>query len=454
MTHSPNYHCGELSADTEDFCCLETPNNVAANRKHPFPDTHPALQLPPGVLDPYQLLYLRRDAKKHEIRNAYKRLSLLHHPARRNGNESQFIAIAAAYETLSCHETRKKLDEVLFANHQLNIVEHSSEHQLRTADQSLLSQDHQGTEEGDTVVSFTQIADNNLLTKNEHNVTSTADFCSVCGMNSDHDGHLHHIRNPMKHNVSNVANGLGSPLKSTTSPSAASFVPTLLNPTSSSASTTNDDVRHYSKVATDRLFGGPLQLMYRARRWQPFTDPYVLFHCIFGSSLGRKSIRSPNDYNTQTDWKDPIVRTRISHSHFNRSIHQTETLSDGTIVNKDSKVSHYDYRSFIRTVTRFQDPYTGHTRTTVHVISRDLLESEQDGDQHNDAKHSICYQAIVNLLTVSHTKPVTKNTICCIDNDQAIEATEGMEDDDDDDGWFLSSTSCPLLFMPSCCVEQ
>lgn len=60
---------------------------------------------------------------------------------------------------------------------------------------------------------------------------------------------------------------------------------TLLS-SNSSTSTTLDDTQHYSREVTEYLFGGPLQLMYRARRFEAFTDPYVLFEQVFGSSLG------------------------------------------------------------------------------------------------------------------------------------------------------------------------
>jgi hypothetical protein len=42
---------------------------------------------------------------------------------------------------------------------------------------------------------------------------------------------------------------------------------------------------HYTENETNRLFGGPLQLLFRARRWKPFTDPYLVFAQVFGSNV-------------------------------------------------------------------------------------------------------------------------------------------------------------------------
>jgi hypothetical protein len=42
---------------------------------------------------------------------------------------------------------------------------------------------------------------------------------------------------------------------------------------------------HYTENETNRLFGGPLKLMFRARRWKPFTDPYSVFAQVFGTKV-------------------------------------------------------------------------------------------------------------------------------------------------------------------------
>jgi hypothetical protein len=53
----------------------------------------------------------------------------------------------------------------------------------------------------------------------------------------------------------------------------------------SSSSTTPADTHHYSHEVSELLFGGPLKLMHQARRFEGFTDPYVIFERVFGSSL-------------------------------------------------------------------------------------------------------------------------------------------------------------------------
>jgi len=52
-----------------------------------------------------------------------------------------------------------------------------------------------------------------------------------------------------------------------------------------SCSTEEMDHVHYTQDETDRLFGGPFSLLYRARQFKAFMDPYQFFDRIFGSSL-------------------------------------------------------------------------------------------------------------------------------------------------------------------------
>jgi curved DNA-binding protein CbpA len=51
--------------------------------------------------------------------------------------------------------------------------------------------------------------------------------------------------------------------------------------TSSGTSAEAADVIHYTSTETNRLFGGPLAILYQSRRYRYFTDPYILFAQVF-----------------------------------------------------------------------------------------------------------------------------------------------------------------------------
>ena len=64
----------------------------------------------------YEILELSREAKPIEIKKAYRRLALKHHPDRNNGSTDsteKFKAIGEAYETLSDTSLRSQYDESL-----------------------------------------------------------------------------------------------------------------------------------------------------------------------------------------------------------------------------------------------------------------------------------------------------------------------------------------------------
>ena len=65
--------------------------------------------------DYYKLLGVRRNASKHEIKKAFKKLSLKYHPDKNKDNpekaKEKFIKIANAYEVLSDDEKRKIYDQ-------------------------------------------------------------------------------------------------------------------------------------------------------------------------------------------------------------------------------------------------------------------------------------------------------------------------------------------------------
>lgn len=74
-------------------------------------------QVTPPPINPYDILHLRRDATTSEIRKAFRRLGLLHHPGRAYADKDHqnlriqlFDLLAAAYETLVNKEARRRYD--------------------------------------------------------------------------------------------------------------------------------------------------------------------------------------------------------------------------------------------------------------------------------------------------------------------------------------------------------
>jgi hypothetical protein len=167
-----------------------------------------------------------------------------------------------------------------------------------------------------------------------------------------------------------------------------------MNSTVNTVNTTEEECRHYTSNETNRLFGGKhMELMYRARRWKPFTDPYKIFEKVFASSLGNgSSIKdnilvpppgSASANSTTTTWTSPWTSV----------VGNTETIVDHgncTVVSKNTRTvvqdvsGHPRRRILTRTVTRITDPETGLSRTTVTVTS--TLDEDDDDEKNDNAK--------------------------------------------------------------------
>jgi DnaJ-class molecular chaperone len=58
----------------------------------------------------YSILNINKTATIDDIKKSYRRLALIYHPDKPNGNKEEFIKICSAYEILSNYELRKKYD--------------------------------------------------------------------------------------------------------------------------------------------------------------------------------------------------------------------------------------------------------------------------------------------------------------------------------------------------------
>ena len=62
-------------------------------------------------MNPYEVLGLKKDCNKKQIKNAYRKLSKIHHPDT-GGDQQKFIEVQRAYDILSDEVARKKYDEL------------------------------------------------------------------------------------------------------------------------------------------------------------------------------------------------------------------------------------------------------------------------------------------------------------------------------------------------------
>lgn len=118
---------------------------------------------------------------------------------------------------------------------------------------------------------------------------------------------------------------------------------------------------------TERWFGGPLKLLYRARRFQPFTDPILLFNRVFHSGFlpsGRCTLAPSawrtNDCHTNAPGREEQNWPRIS-------LGGTQLAPFVPATTDDTLPVLWEDGRTVAVAQRVQSPYAGSAETTKTV---------------------------------------------------------------------------------------
>ena len=446
---------------------------------------HSLLLMSPALtVDPYQVLQVRRDATHSEIRQAYRRLALWHHPGRslsvlllayddpaerRLRRLAVFGTVAACFETLMDAPTRRRCDGLL---RDLELVQkhrhwlpgdvHVGGRKvvgLQQQDSSKPSCGSSQEEEGDQCVPFlspasssssASSASSNSVVINANTANTMDDYDDDEGGNSSRSAcpllpvedststirkkcslirgrttttpnlscsstrrqnrkkprHLTKQQQQSRREQHEQPPEVSEPplrileccrvpstseeeyderrrnhrfrfpssLETHVSSQDEDFVAmqSLLN--SSSTSEGADPDIHYTSAETNRLFGGPLQLLFRARRWKPFTDPFTVFATVFGSHLPLGNV-------ARSSWKRQAKQLRGQQQQQCRLAHpvphhatgvsgEAQPLPDGGMVVR--RVRTLPDRRIVRTEIVRVDELTGNKVSTVTVTTEEL----------------------------------------------------------------------------------
>ena len=165
--------------------------------------------------------------------------------------------------------------------------------------------------------------------------------------------------------------------------------------TLTACSTTEADRVHYTKAETNKLFGGPLSLLYRARCFRAFADAFVVFERIFGSAVfptRSKNNTSAVEPSCSTPTRNSSALTTKTHqqpSNNNTSTNNIprssawtgsiESFADGTTVYTTTRI--LNGRRLIKTETLSVDPLTGQKHSKITVTGEDLDDEYDDDDE-------------------------------------------------------------------------
>lgn len=289
------------------------------------------------TLNPYHTLQVRRDATTSEIRKSYRRLALLSHPGRGDDSRDKkrrrlqmFELLAASYETLVDKESRRRFDV------HLSVVE-NLKFNRGLAGEMYVGGKRLGTR---PIASEMPIPEIEIIPRLVRSNSSSS--CSS-------------------------TTSVGSSqlfIASTTNTNTVTLTATT-NHTTTNDSVKNSEI-HFSAADSERLFGGPLSDLFRARNFEPFADSFLVFERVFGSQVFDVS---RDEIGRLKAWEP--LQELASPAGWEGS---SRTSQDGkTIVFTTSRILHHRRVTRIETIT--EDPVTGRRQKHTTVVSQPMEQS-------------------------------------------------------------------------------
>ncbi|MGK3742828.1 MAG: curved DNA-binding protein CbpA [Bacillariaceae sp.] len=309
-------------------------------------------------LNPYDVLKLRKDATPSEIVLSYRKLALFHHPGRKRSEITSccpielrrkmdfFEVLAACYETLMHNEFRRRYDILLKdiekkqkQQPQQNNNNNNNNNSLippRSNIKNATTHGHNYNNNGlvvkvaDSIPGLIPSASSSDKAGSDDTSIPTENNCSsmmlLCGGSSSPFADSNYKN---KKNITNASTnftmsrdgtkGFKSLMDSHRNTSSVSHS----HSSSQGGSGEEDGGKreaevHFSEDTVNRLFGGPLASLHRARNFQTFTDPYLVFNKVFGC----------------TNANDPIIFPRVKATDINHHNHNHH--NDGTCTSTEN----------------------------------------------------------------------------------------------------------------------
>ena len=328
-------------------------------------------------VNPYHVLQIRQDATPSEIRQSYKRLALWHHPGRsfyvsveeRQRRLQVFELVSACYETLIDRDSRKRYDVLLRRERRDRITA--------------------GLPVGELHVGGKAIIEDHAVNARVSEPPCTPISCGpgqifrVFDGDSEEDNDVPPSLSRTSSQSTFLFGGSFDALEE------EEFMDDHVPGVSIALSDHGGAEIQFSRAETSRIFGGHLAVLYRARKWDDFSDPFVLFDKVFGSRLFKISA---DEIGRLNGWIPVSPSRNIA---WTGSSHR---LVDGTTV-FTTKRSLHD-RTLTRTEYISTDSRKKAPRYLVSVASEDnmhagLVDVDRPTDAYNTAYHTCAFSSLL-----------------------------------------------------------
>mmetsp|Transcript_12543 Transcript_12543/g.31594 ORF Transcript_12543/g.31594 Transcript_12543/m.31594 type:complete len:514 (+) Transcript_12543:56-1597(+) len=401
-------------------------------------------------VNPYRVLELRRDATPSEIIGSYRKLALMYHPGRkiscpleRKKRMQTFEVLAACYETLMHSEFRRKCDILLKDTEKKQ--KNSTNREVANRQPKLLLADALSLTIGSSQLAIKSSDSIPGLVPSQSSSASgeKRNNNSVGGSGESND-------TPLRNNCTALGgiltcNGDSRALTESTSINKSFAISrdgtkgykALADASSSlSVSQSGDEGEiHFSEATVNRLFGGPMASLHRARNFQAFSDPYLVFDKVFGNKkpmfprVALADMPALAD-DTMEDLLENRNQTGISNSLVRSSTSELAPFSPKNKSNGDDKSANtrvfvssriVNGRKITKTETVHVDPATGIASVNVTVDS-EYLEPVNSKDD-SSGQYGSCVTDWLLCFGMAKVAPSTKKNIslkksatCCPKN--------------------------------------
>ena len=179
---------------------------------------------------------------------------------------------------------------------------------------------------------------------------------------------------------------------------------------------------HYTESTTRRLFGGPLSLLFKARNFEPFSDPFDVFQHVFGGDafprVSREDIENKDDQSTQSMRESvPMLSSPTTPRSPAAWRGESHALADDkTTIFRTSRVLHDRRLTRIETVKKLD---SGKTETHVTVIAEPLTPDPASMDDGSPL--------IPDCLICKHPKLTSPPEQCSPDNSPLVTNAKAEE---------------------------
>jgi len=312
-------------------------------------------------VNPYDVLQVRRDATPFEIRAAYKRLALWHHPGRTHASLEErqrrlqvFEILAACYETLTNPTSRRKFDAYMKDMERAKLTSGLPVGEINIGGKRFMGAYSPAR-------SILSGYDNDDRIPARIPALSRASSHSSSSEFEEDGNHPMELHYPVSSEFSDGRSQRSLVDESTT------------------GSRTEAEV-HFTGAETASPFGGPFTHLSRVRNFEPFEDPFLVFEKVFGSKIFKVD---QEELGRLKEWM-PLRSTRVAGWRGS-----SRTTPDGnTKVFTTSRVLHD--RMLTRTETMTMDMTSGKSFSFVTVTSQDLDEEEDASKPTNSTSCWIC----------------------------------------------------------------